>query len=121
MDHEKSTGRHAVTNAEFVIDVWIENGNIGNDGVRGDEFEIHVGSNITRAFLFVCPERHAPGFFESRLNEQIIDVIKVDVQGRCSLHFFRAEGHDDKHVRFHVRPLFGDRVSQSSTTQVHFQ
>ena len=49
MNHEYAARRHAVSDAKLIEDVGIQNGDVGEDDIGGDQLKVHVRANIARA------------------------------------------------------------------------
>jgi len=73
-----------------------------------------TSSDVARAHLLIGPEGYATRLGQGRVDEQIVDIIETNAEGRYgrgrALHFLIAEWHYHENMRFHENsPFEADR------------
>src|SRR4029434_4116066 len=94
-DTDYTARSERMAHAELVPDVWVIDGQIRDDQISHKQLLEHVGADIPRAHLLVRAENFKPRPFKRRLDEIIVNPVKIGL-------LFGAVGHHYERMVCHI-------------------
>ena len=90
-----------MTDTEFIIDIGVENSQVGDRIFGQQQALVHQFVDETVGLLFVGADGEQAGMFDRRFENILIDEVEIDrAPGRVRFH---AKGHQDETDGFHDR------------------